>query len=95
MCVCDVSIRDYDSMRADGLLLLQWVYLRTGHFDFIRTTVTQAERLCYDGAACSFSWEIIQGLFTDSSNTTDAAAYSFERCLWSSYDAHALCYLWL
>lgn len=37
--------------------------------------MTQAERLCYDGAVCSFSSENIQGLFTDSSNTTDAAAY--------------------
>lgn len=37
--------------------------------------MTQAEQHCYDGVVCSFSSENIQGLFTDSSNTTDAAAY--------------------
>lgn len=45
------------------------------HFDFIRTTVTQAEQLCYD--VCSFRPENIRGLFIDSPNTTAADLVGF------------------
>lgn len=52
------------------------------HFDFIRTTVTQAEQLCYD--VCSFRPENIQGLFIDSPNTTAADLVGFFPPSWIS-----------
>lgn len=80
MFVCPVCLIVNGSMCADGryrVVLTVGVITHQSYFDFIRATVTQTEPLCYAGTVCSFSPENIQGLFTDSSNTTVVDLWAF------------------
>lgn len=74
MCVC---VRGKSEIMTACVQMVSTPYsgCNYDHFDFIRTTVTQAEQLCYD--VCSFRPENIRGLFIDSPNTTAADLVGF------------------